>query len=101
MHVASLLLLCAPCAAPPVVQEWGDVKGQVVFAGKKIPDIPVVKVNGARDHCLSGGPIRKDELVVDAKTKAVLYVLVWLAPVKAFHKMKAGALPIHPSLKTV
>jgi hypothetical protein len=101
MSMAILVLVSIPCAAPPVVQEWGGVKGQVVFAGKKIPNNPIVNVTTNRDYCQSGGPIHKDELVIDAKTKGVRYVLVWLAPVKDFRKPKAGDLPIHPSLKTV
>jgi hypothetical protein len=101
MSVASLLLLCVPCAAPPVAQEWGDVKGQVLFAGKTVPDNPVIDVRTDRDYCLAGGPIRKDELIVDKKTKGVRYVMVWLAPVKDFRKPKPGDLPIKPSLKTI
>jgi hypothetical protein len=101
MNAASLLLLCVPCAAPPVAQEWGDVRGQVVFDGDKIPENPKVEVTADRKHCLSKGPILKDKLVIDSKTKGVRWVIAYLAPVKDFRKMKAGDVPIHPSLRKV
>jgi hypothetical protein len=92
-----VLLACEPAAA----EGWGTIQGRVVFAGDKLPDNPEVKVTSDRKHCLSKGPIRRDELVVNPKNRGVRWVLVWLAPVKDFKKPKTGDLPIHPSLKKV
>jgi hypothetical protein len=102
MSVTCLILLASvPSAAPPVAQEWGDLKGQVVFDGDKIPENPKVNVTADRKHCLSKGPILQDKLVIDSKTKGVRWVVAYLAPVKDFRKMKAGDVPIHPSLRKV
>jgi hypothetical protein len=100
MSLTCLLLLSLPGAAPPV-QEWGSLKGQVVFAGDKIPENPKVNVIADRKHCLSKGPIYKDELVIDATSKGVRWVMVWLAPVDDFRNVKKDSIPIHPSLKEV
>src|SRR5687768_17137941 len=99
MSLANLLLLALPGAAPFVPQGWGDIKGRVVFAGDKIPETPKVKVTFDKEHCLSKGPIYKNELVIDPKTKGVRWVLVWLKPVTDFRTVKEDTLPIHPSLK--
>src|SRR5262245_26241375 len=101
MTLTCLLLLAVPGAAPPVVQEWGTIKGKVVFAGDKIPENPKVTVTSDRKVCLSKGPISKDELVIDAKTKGVRWVRVWLAPVDDFRNVKKASIPNHPSLKMV
>src|SRR5262245_36687706 len=101
MTLTCLLLLAVPGAAQPVVRGWGPTKGKVVFAGDKIPENPKVTVTSDRKVCLSKGPIYKDELVIDAKTKGVRWVMVWLAPVEDFRNVKKDSIPIHPSLKKV
>jgi hypothetical protein len=88
-------------SAPAPVKGWGTVKGQVIFSGDKVPDNPIIEVNRDKKHCLSKGPIRRNELVVNPKNKGVRWVLVWLAPLKGFNMPKKGDLPIHPSLKKV
>lgn len=101
MSLANLLLLVIPGAAPFVAQEWGDVKGRVLFVGDKIPENSKVNVTADKNKCLSKGPIYRNELVIDSKTKGVRWVMVWLAPVKDFRNIKADYLPVHPSLKKV
>ena len=69
-----LLVLLANAAAAQA-QQWGTVKGRVVFDGdvperKQIqPFLPCsMEIEKA---CLKDGPILSDELVVDPKTKGV------------------------------
>jgi hypothetical protein len=99
MNLANLLLLTIPGAAPFVSQEWGDIKGRVVFVGEKIPENPKVNVFTDKEHCLSKGPIYENKLVIDPKTKGVRWVLVWLTPVKGFRNVKKDSIPIRPSVK--
>jgi hypothetical protein len=109
MHrVAALLLCCAlaVCAAavaapsPAAFPGWGTIKGRVVFDGKSIPANPDVAITTDRKYCLSKGPIKRNELVVNPRNKGVRWVLVWLAPVKGFAD-PANVPPIHPVLNKV
>jgi hypothetical protein len=77
-----------------VAQNWGTVKGKVVWAGGPAPAPVIINPNKDQAHCGKNGPINSDELVVDKKTLGVQNVMVWLAPVQ-------GKLPIHPALKAV
>jgi len=79
-----------------LAQGWGNIKGQVVWGGKGLPEAKKLEVNKDQQHCLSKGPIESDELVVDKATGGVANVMVWLAPVN-----KGANIPIHPDLKAV
>jgi hypothetical protein len=108
MHRLAVLLLCALVAvaavmaapAPVSSRHWGTIKGRVVFDGTPIPANPEATVKIDKEHCLSKGPIKRDELVVNPKNRGVRWVLVWLAPVKDFRD-PTRVPPIHPSLKDV
>jgi hypothetical protein len=109
MHRFAALLLCcallagaAVLAAPvPVAsRHWGTIEGRVVFAGTSIPANPAVRVAKDKEHCLSKGPIKRNELVVNPKNRGVRWVLVWLAPVKDFRDLTKLP-PIPHSLKNV
>jgi hypothetical protein len=87
----------APLAAANVgkvkADEWGTIRGQVVFAGATMPQPKQLDVNKDQDHCLEKGPLFSEELVVNPANKGVRYAVVFLkAP-------KGETLPIHPSLK--
>jgi len=77
---------------------WGTIKGQVVFAGDKVPANEKANVDKDKDHCLSKGPIYKNDLVVNKNNKGVRWVLVWLTD-PANPKNAKFVPPIHPSLK--
>lgn len=79
-------------------EEWGTLKGQVVFQGKA-PANPPANVDKDQKPCLDKGPILKDELVVNAKNNGVRWVLVWLTDPKTSANPKFVP-PIHPKLKT-
>jgi len=75
------------------VEGWGNVKGQVVFAGD-VPARAELKVDKDQDACLAKGPLLDEKYVVDKDTKGVQWVVVWLAAPK-------GQLPIKPELKEI
>ncbi len=68
-------------AAPVKAEGWGTLKGQVVFGGDA-PKITVIVEKGKADKnpewCAKDNPILSERLVVDAATKGVKNVLVYL-----------------------
>jgi len=81
-------------------EQWGTIKGQVVFVGKEVPKNPPANVTKDKQHCLAKGDILENKLVVDKKTRGVRWVLVWLAdPADATNAKWVPA--VHPSLKKV
>lgn len=78
-------------------QQWGTVRGQVVFDGEKLPKPEkIVAVIGHQDqmHCLSKGDLFKDDWMINKANSGIQGALVWLAPIK-----KGEKLPIHPKFK--
>ena len=73
-------------------QDWGTLKGKVVWGGSETPKPELVKIDKDQDHCLSKGDITSEKLVIDPATKGVRWVMVWLVDPK---NPKAD-LPIHP-----
>jgi hypothetical protein len=76
---------------------WGTVKGQVVWGGDGVPKPVVLNVDKDKEHCLSKGPIEKEEFVVNPKNKGVRWAIVYLTSVDGFAK----DVPIHPALKEI
>src|SRR5436190_11253522 len=91
LAVCVALVLGTPASA----QKWGDVKGQVVYKGKKIPPLVKAKVEKDQAHCLKKGPIYTNDLVVNEKNRGVQYCLVWLVDAKNNNK----AIPVNPKVK--
>jgi len=91
--VLGLLIMVAPARAAG----WGDVKGQVVWAGDSSPQQKKLVVNKDQDVCLKNGPLYSQDYVVNPKNKGVRWVVLWL--VDATNPRKN--LPIHPSLQAV
>jgi hypothetical protein len=88
-----LTLICATTRAAD--QEWGTVKGRVVFAGDALPAAKKADVNKDQEHCLSKGPITTDEWVINPKNKGVRWCIAWLVP------EGKDPLPIHPDLQKI
>ena len=64
---------------PPAVKdpEWGDLTGRFIFDGE--PPKPVeIEVN--KDKADLEGPLFNESLVVDAKSRGIANVFVWLVP---------------------
>src|SRR5438309_17065 len=79
--LAAVLLSTTPLSAQ---QAWGDIKGRVAVPVKDpIPNPVVIDVgdNADRAHCLSRGPLVSNRLLVDAKSRGVLNVMVWLTAI--------------------
>jgi hypothetical protein len=86
-----------PAMADDQPAGWGTVKGQVVFAGDKIPERVKQNVDKDKEHCLSKGDILNEDWVVNPKNKGVRWAIVWLAADNNL-KNPAKKMPIHPSL---
>jgi len=96
--------LAALLLAPALVQaqqSWGNVKGTIVWGPAQLPTRNKVDVSkaGAADqaHCCEKGPLLDDTFIVDAKSRGVRDVMVWLVDANDAKK----ALPIHPDLKAL
>lgn len=79
-------------AIPAAGQEWGTIKGQIVYPGDPPPREPL-NVDKDQPHCLEKGPIFSEKWVVNPKNKGIRWVMVFLKP------EGTQKLPIHPSLK--
>jgi plastocyanin len=91
---ASLLGRTGRAADPP--QQWGTVKGQVVWGGGELPPQKNARVDKDQEHCLSKGPIPDESWVVNSENKGVRWAFVWLAPEPGQPK-----LAVHPDLKAI
>ena len=68
-------------AAAEDKSQWGDLKGQVVWAEDEIPAPKELAVTGDNmAHCLSKGPLFSQDWVINKENKGIQYVFVWLAP---------------------
>ena len=96
---AAVLAVAAILAAAPGAraEEWGGVKGQVVWAGGDAPARDKLKVDKDQDACLKNGDLLSEKFVVDPKSKGVRWVVVWLID----PKKPTAAIPIAPALKSI
>lgn len=61
--------------------QWATIKGQVVFpAGKAIPKPAPLNVNTDKEHCLKGGPILDESILVNPDNRGIKNVVVFLRP---------------------
>jgi hypothetical protein len=81
---------------------WGKLKGRILYDGD-VPEAKEVDLEkvGVRGDDLkwftSTGPVLNQEWVVDKRSKAVQWVLVWLLP----EDPKGAAMAVHESLKAI
>ena len=94
LALAGTLLLFAATAVR--AEGWGTLKGQVVWDGD-VPQPVKLNVNKDEAHCLSKGPILKEENVVNPKNKGVRWTVVYLMSEGGFAK----DVPVHPSLQKI
>lgn len=78
--------------------QWATIKGQIIL--ENAPDAKDVNVTADKEHCLSKGALKSEELIVSAKTKGVKNVWVYLKPedgdtfdAKQINPALAGAKP--------
>jgi hypothetical protein len=66
-------------------QEWGSIKGKFVFDGPEAPKPKTLDVTKDQEHCLKNGPLVDETFQVDAKTKAIKNVIVYVKSPKVVH----------------
>src|SRR5271163_3437755 len=76
--LAALLVVAGSSATH--ADDWGTIKGQIIFGGDKVPKRVELKVDKDQKECLAKGPLLSEEWVVDPKTKGVKWAYVWLIP---------------------
>jgi hypothetical protein len=100
-------------AAPPVgvlaassvgQDQYGTIKGRLVWDGAQVPPIAVLQAVGKADKdpniCAKSKPILSRELVVDPKTKGIAYAFAYLVRPKGENPGAVKALlAAHPSVE--
>lgn len=85
-----------PASRPVAAAEpWGTIKGRIIWGGKDIPKrMPVTVPETHNDHrfCTKDGAFLEDTWIVDAKSKGLKNVFIWLAPTEV-----DGKLNVHPA----
>jgi hypothetical protein len=89
---AAAVALTASTAAA----QYGGLKGQVILS--KAPEGRKVDVTADKEHCLSKGELKYEDIIVDGKTKGVKNVVVWLRPDSNDRKETFPKDKIHPNL---
>ncbi len=92
-----LATLVALSASSALAQDkYGGLKGQIILS--KAPDGRKVDVTTDKEHCLSKGDLKYEDLLVDPKSKGVKFVVVWLRPDTDDRKDTFPKDKIHPNL---
>jgi len=93
--LAAVALVAGATAA--TAQDWVTIKGQVVFpADKKIPERKKLDISQDKEHCSKDGDILDQSVIVDAKTRGVKNVVVYLRPDNTDPKSEFPKDKIHP-----
>jgi hypothetical protein len=91
--------------APAFEEPWGTIKGRVVWAEMKLPEVNEITINKDADAitaALKGEKLLAENWVVNKDNKGVRWVYVWLAPEPPKEVGgKPVPLPIHPDLKEI
>ncbi len=85
----AIAFVFAACASSASAEGWGTLKGQILLDGD-VPAIPPLDIT--KDAVCMAQPVPDEKLVVDAKTKGIANIVIYLAK-------KPDA--IHPSLKEI
>src|SRR5262249_50125673 len=84
-------------------QQWGTIKGQVIFGGNKPPAPIVLTVDNNKKECLDDQKKQQlvsEDWVIDPKTKGLKWALVYLIPHDVKEKEDVvKPTPIHAALK--
>jgi len=78
-------------------QQWATIKGQVVFpADKPVPVRAALNVNQDKAACLANGAILDESILVNAKSRGIRNVVVYLRPNNQQPGAAFAANEIHP-----
>ena len=102
-QLASFIMVLGGLALPSLSfaeQDWGTIKGQVVWAPAKLPEPAKFVAPPGTPACVNvnAGNILLEPYVVDPKTKGVRWAMVWLLDASGD---RTKPIPIHPSLQAV
>ncbi len=79
--ISALALLMVPITSQVVHAQWVTLSGQVVYPkGEPIPPLKPINVTADAAHCNNKGPLMSDELLIDAKTRGLANVFIYLVP---------------------
>jgi hypothetical protein len=98
--VIALGILAGIVPAAPA-QEWGNIKGRVVWGPKELPVRRVLdEINKHPDkaHCLQNGELKDEKYIVDDKSRGLRWTFIWLINDNPKNK---NPLPIHPKLEKI
>jgi hypothetical protein len=96
--LSSLVILAASSAAQ--ADDWGTIKGQVIYGGDKAPKVEPLKVDKDQQACLATKKqLVSEDWVIDPKTKGMKWAMVWLVPNSRQKPDLVKPIPIHPKLK--
>jgi plastocyanin len=88
-----LVVLLGSAVLARGADEWGTVKGKVVWAEKEPPKRDKITVDADPKECLRKGDLYRETYVVDSKTGGVRWAVVWLIP-----ENKTGKMPVNPKV---
>jgi hypothetical protein len=95
----TFLCLAVVVSAPSATaNDWGTVKGQVVWGGSEVPTpkaIDAVKTHQDRVACEAKGPVVSEAWVINKENNGVRWAFVWLIP------EQGQKLPVHPALEAI
>ncbi len=96
MIIRTTLAALAALALTPILAQaqTASISGSALWTGKAIPKNEEANVDKDKMHCLSKGAVLKNEIVVDAKTKGIANVMIWLVDAEDSKKklpLTAGA----------
>ncbi len=97
LSLLGVVLGCLP-ASLANAQQWGNVKGRVVFSGSQIPAPVMLNVSQDQKVCLAKGPIESEELIINKTNFGVKNTFVWLIPAVL---QNPEPLAIHPNLQAI
>ena len=97
----AVILLVATSRTDAQGNNWGTIKGRVVWGGSKLPERKKIEVKVDPQHCLTANPtadktngtILDESVLVDAKDKGLKNVFVY------FLVEQGVKIPVHPNLQ--
>src|SRR5436190_23232120 len=100
-YTFGLFTLAALLTPPAHAQQWGGIKGQLVLENGRQAPVIKLDITKEQEHCLSRGPILKEEYVVNSKNRGVRDVVVWIAAEKDGKANYKAELPLHESVAKI
>ena len=92
-------VIASVISLPLFAADWVTIKGQVVWPkDKDVPAAAAINVTADKAVCLAKGELVDDTLIVNAKSRGIKNVFVYLRPNNTDKESKFGENDIHPDL---